>query len=174
MAQSFKIQFVGWKRAAKAFSDGHLGTRRAVNKALNSIGEMVAKTARSYFPRGPPIGAWPPLAPTTIEDKRRKGYGRGGTLVRTGDLRKSIRHEMKKNYEVHVVSNVRSKAKGDKRGRHYAGYHSHLIGDIEYGGSKMPKRAFLQPARDLTQKKQINILRRELKKVPLLREKIIK
>lgn len=166
MAQTFKVQFVGFERAAKLFDEGHRGTRIAVNRALEKIGALVRDTAKSYFPKGPPIGSWPPLAQSTIKEKERLGYGKAGTLVRTGKLRDSIRYERTKNYEVHVGSRVT-----DDRGRHYAGYHSHLIGDIEYGGSKMQKRAFLQPARDTTEKKQEQILKKELLKVPLLRIK---
>lgn len=49
---------------------------------------------------------WAPLAPSTIRDRMRKGYGQGPTLVRTGELRDSLtkRHAPGNIFEVEKLS----------------------------------------------------------------------
>jgi len=69
--------------------------------------------------------SWPPLAESTLVQKRKKGYS-GTPLIRTGNLRQSFR-PFSTNDTAGVGSEVR-----------YSQYH-------ETGTSRLPQRAMLPP-----------------------------
>lgn len=57
---------------------------------FDSFGDyMLRSIDRTFQAEGRPK-PWAPLAPGTIEDRIRKGYGRGPILVRTGDLKRGF------------------------------------------------------------------------------------
>lgn len=58
--------------------------------AFDAFGEYMLGRIDMRFRRGG-VPRWAPLAPSTIADKMRQGYGDKPTLVRTGRLRRSFR-----------------------------------------------------------------------------------
>lgn len=56
------------------------------------IGQLLLKRTQDRFDKevDPDSKPWKPLAPATLERKRREGYGDAKKLVRKGDLRKAI------------------------------------------------------------------------------------
>ncbi len=65
-------------------------------KGLEAAGELFERTAKDMI--GEEIAQWPPLAPSTVEEKQLLGYtGRVSAtdpLYRTGELRASIGHHV--------------------------------------------------------------------------------
>lgn len=68
--------------------------RRNLNVPVmtSEIGELLLKRTKDRFDKevDPDSKPWKPLAPSTIERKRRGGYGDAKKLVRKGDLRNAI------------------------------------------------------------------------------------
>jgi hypothetical protein len=98
---------------------GHGHNSRIVEKAC----DIVARRARRSI--GQEHELWPDLAPSTIDDKQRRGFKTPAPLLRTGELRNSIEYTVKGN-EGAVGSDL----------------------DIalwqEMGTSRMPARSFLR------------------------------
>lgn len=73
--------------------------------AMDTIGrEYLDRVHQAFEDQGLPGYAWPPLAPATIKQRQRKGYGAGQMLRRTGALFRSITWRADKN-SVEVGSN---------------------------------------------------------------------
>lgn len=100
-------------------------------KALERVAVKVENTAKAEFghyqPETGPFPAWAELAESTKEERARLGYSENDPLLRTGDLRDSIEHEVA---ELEAVIGT---------GSDIAEYH-------EFGTSKMPPRPFMGPA----------------------------
>lgn len=83
---------------AKFFRNGAM-MAEFLRIGLELVAKKVEKDAKEEFGiYQPSIGefpAWTPLAPATISDKIRKGFSVDNPLVRTGELRDSISHEVK-------------------------------------------------------------------------------
>lgn len=105
----------------------HVNARRA----LERVAVKVEKTAKSEFghyqPETGPFPAWAELAESTKDERARLGYSEDEPLLREGDLRDSIEHEVS---ELEAVIGTNSDI---------AEYH-------EFGTSKMPPRPFMGPA----------------------------
>ena len=70
----------------------------AQQKGLEQAAKLIEREAKAEIGiyQGPagPFAAWRPLAQATREDRVRKGYTPNDPLLRTGDLRDSITHEV--------------------------------------------------------------------------------
>jgi phage gpG-like protein len=89
-------------RSFGAFAE-HLITRQvatvvAVHEGLEHVARAIEKTAKEeigvYQPEVGPFPAWPALAEATVDDRIRQGYSADEPLLREGDLRDSISHEV--------------------------------------------------------------------------------
>lgn len=105
-------------RLVKEFhSLGHLALRlaeiavvqhEAGLNALEKVGRIVEKRAKAkigeYQDQAGPFVAWAELADATKEDRARQGYPDDEPLLRTGEMRDSIQHQVG-SHEVQVGSN---------------------------------------------------------------------
>jgi len=89
-------------RSFGAFAE-HLITREAatavaLHEGLEHVARAIEKTAKeeigTYQPDVGPFPAWAPLADATVEDRISQGYSPDEPLLRTGELRESISHEV--------------------------------------------------------------------------------
>lgn len=89
---------------ARYVTDAAQGFRFARADGLNDAGRRIAAQARGYigeYQNGQvgPFGSWPPLAPSTVEEKTRLGYGPpDNPLLREGDMRASIGYSVRLNH----------------------------------------------------------------------------
>lgn len=74
---------------------------RPGNRQTRAIADAIRQQFQANFTRqGSGNGAWRPLAPATVADRRRQGYaGNRPILVRRGDLRRSFVERGGDNYE---------------------------------------------------------------------------
>lgn len=70
----------------------------ALQAGLKRVAQVIEKTAKSeighYQPSVGPFQDWAPLAESTEQDKARLGYLLDAPLLRTGEMRDSISHEV--------------------------------------------------------------------------------
>src|ERR1700694_5982604 len=98
--------------------------RPRVEIGLDKVGELASTMAAAYI--GHYQGNWAPLAESTIKEKAAAGFAVPDPLLRTGEMRDSIKHEVDPiMLEVVVGSN-------DKRALFQ-----------ELGTSRIPPRSFL-------------------------------
>ena len=65
---------------------------------LQKSATILLKDIRLNFEtEGGMVGGWTPLAPATIEDRRRKGFGASPILHRTGKYKRSFKGEIGRN-----------------------------------------------------------------------------
>jgi len=99
--------------------------------ALNKVARMIEKRAKEkigeYQDQAGPFVAWAELADATKEDRARQGYPEDEPLLRTGDMRDSIEHQVEDN-----VAQI--------------GSNSDIAVYQELGTSKIPPRSFLAGA----------------------------
>ena len=114
----------------------HLLTREvaiaaSLRAGLGHVAREIEKTAKeeigTYQPEAGPFPAWPALAEATVDDRIRQGYSPDEPLLRTGELRDSISHE---------VSGLEA----------VIGSTSDIALYQELGTSSIPPRPFLGPA----------------------------
>jgi phage gpG-like protein len=86
MQLEFTSDLSAWQNA---FAEGVRGID-TLDVANEEIGDNIVDEVRNNFEAGGGIAAWKPLAPSTIERKRREDYPTA-PLIRTGDLYRSIR-----------------------------------------------------------------------------------
>ena len=98
-----------------------------MHKVMNDIGKMVEEEARDVI--GTYRYGWPQLAQSTQEERARLGYPANEPLLREGDLRESISHE--------VVSHEHAVDIGSE---------SKIAAYQELGTSRIPPRSFLRMA----------------------------
>lgn len=122
------------------------GMAVAAHHGLERASQLIEKTAKDQFgqlqPEVGPYAAWAELADSTKEEKERLGYAKNADfnpLVREGDLRESITHE------VAALEAV-------------IGSDSDVAVYQELGTSTIPPRAFLGPAAIQTEKRVALIL----------------
>ncbi|HEX7854436.1 MAG TPA: HK97-gp10 family putative phage morphogenesis protein [Sphingobium sp.] len=117
--------------AATAMLAAEVAINRNARKALERVATKVEKTAKSEFgayqPATGSFAAWEELAESTQEERARLGYTPDDPLLREGDLRDSISHEV-----ADLVAVI--------------GSTSEIAEHHEFGTSKMPPRPFLGPA----------------------------
>ena len=103
----------------------------ALHKGLNHVAVLIEKTAKSeighYQPEVGPFQDWAPLADSTEAEKSRLGYPTGAPLLRDGNLRDSIEHEI----------NGLEAVIGSK---------SDIAAYQEFGTATIPPRPFIGPA----------------------------
>lgn len=102
-----------------------LRAEHAKREALERAARIVADEARAEI--GHYQEGWPQLAPATVEDRVRQGYAPDEPLLREGELRDSIGHEVE----------------GD---RAIVGSSSKVAVYQELGTDKIPPRSFLAGA----------------------------
>ncbi|TPG45704.1 hypothetical protein EAH89_26245 [Roseomonas nepalensis] len=104
---------------------------RAQQRGLDEAGRIVEVEARGmlgdYQPAIPPFPRWADLKDSTIRDRLRRGFTANDPLLRSGELRDSIHHEVRGNTAFVFSRDINA-------GRH------------EFGTSKMPPRPFIGPA----------------------------
>lgn len=71
---------------------------RALKRAARLVEREAKASIGEYQAAAPPFAAWAPLAASTMEEKTRLGYAPpDNPLLRTGELRDSISHEVDAN-----------------------------------------------------------------------------
>ena len=109
----------------------HLAVRIAEEKALEKIGVVLEKDAKAqigeYQEAHGPFAAWDALADSTEAEKSRLGYDTDAPLLRTGEMRDSIQHEV-------AGTELVMGSKSDKAEWQ------------EFGTNKIPPRPFIGPA----------------------------
>lgn len=102
-----------------------------LHHGLQKVAGRIEATAKAEFgiyqPEVGPFGAWPDLAESTKDDRVKQGFPEDEPLLRTGDLRDSIEHEVE-GLEAAIGSTDEKMV-----------FH-------EFGTSKMPARPVLGPA----------------------------
>lgn len=83
---------IEFKQLAEHLLASAARVREALVADLEVIGEEQKKLAQAMI--GTEAPGWPPLAESTIADKRRKGYAVPAPLLRTGEMRDSLRLEV--------------------------------------------------------------------------------
>jgi HK97 gp10 family phage protein len=103
----------------------------AMRTGLQTVADAVRDTAKSelghYQPAVGHFGAWPELADSTKKDRVAQGFTENDPLLRSGDLRESIKNEVSATHAV-------------------IGSTSDVAVYQELGTEKMPPRPFLGPA----------------------------
>jgi hypothetical protein len=77
---------------ADALTRSIASVRPELERGLVALGAVTTELAKSYI--GHEHNEWPPLAPSTIEQKERLGYAVPAPLLREGILRESIKPEV--------------------------------------------------------------------------------
>lgn len=104
-----------------------LSLKAGLHAAATVIEEDAKKRIGEYQGDSGPFGAWAPLADSTEEEKERLGYELNAPLLRSGELRDSIKHE------VHTLEAV-------------VGSESPIAAYQEFGTDKIPPRPSIGPA----------------------------
>lgn len=112
---------------ARLAAAGEAVTHHIAEQAAQIVEKDAKERIGSYQDAAGPFGAWANLAPSTVDDRIRKGFTPDDPLLRTGGLRKSYGHVT--DGAVAVV-----------------GSSSLIALYMEQGTSKMPPRAVVGPA----------------------------
>jgi phage gpG-like protein len=115
-------QFVGILQAA-AFEHRMHGAKHL---ALDAIGQMIETEAKRVI--GTYTFNWPQLQAATQREREREGFEPNAPLLRTGELRDSISHQVVSDDEVEIGSD------------------SKVALFQEFGTSTIPPRPFLMPS----------------------------
>jgi phage gpG-like protein len=79
----------------------------AEHEGLEKAAQLIEDEAKAeighYQGRKGPFGKWPELAPPTKADRLRKGFTENDPLLRTGDMRDSIHHNVS-DHEAYIGS----------------------------------------------------------------------
>ena len=101
---------------------------RAEEHGLTKAAELIQEEAKAeighYQDATGPFDAWEELADATKADRRRKQFSENDPLLRTGDLQRSIAHEVEGRKAV-------------------VGSDSEVAAALEFGTSHIPPRSFL-------------------------------
>ena len=112
---------------AELSTAGALELNHGLNKACQVIEAKAKAKIGHYQSESGGFPEWEPLADSTEEEKERLGYPLGAPLLREGDLRDSITHE------VGLLEAV-------------VGSKSPIAAYQEYGTDRIPPRPFIGPA----------------------------
>ncbi len=112
---------------AEALAETITTIRPRLEIGLDKVGELAQTMAASYI--GHYQEGWPPLAASTLADKAAKGFAVPAPLLRTGEMRDSIKRELDPVELEVVVGSSDPKALWQERGT-----------------SRIPPRPFLGPA----------------------------
>lgn len=103
----------------------------STHRGLEKVAKIIERDAKSqighYQPEVGPFQDWAPLAESTEKEKARLGYPANAPLLREGDLRESIEHEVQGQEAV-------------------VGSKSEIAEYQEFGTSTIPPRPFIGPA----------------------------
>jgi HK97 gp10 family phage protein len=112
-------------------AEAALATPIALRSGLDRVASTIERDAKAkighYQGDSGPFSAWEPLADSTEEEKARLGYPPDAPLLRDGDLRESIKHE------VGALEAV-------------VGSQSPIAAYQEFGTATIPPRPFIGPA----------------------------
>lgn len=112
-----------------------IAIHKAEKHALKKVALIIEKNAKDrigqYQEQEGPFNKWADLADSTEAEKARLGYPSDAPLLRTGDLRDTIQHEI----DDHLVD--MSAVIGSK---------SDIAAYQEFGTDKIPPRPFIGPA----------------------------
>jgi HK97 gp10 family phage protein len=129
------MEFANMGALAIHLLEAEAATLRALEIGLDSCATHVKKVAKEeigeYQPAVGPFQDWAELADSTEADKARKGYPLDAPLLRTGEMRDEITHEVS---GLEAVAGAKDEGAGK-----ILQYH-------EFGTSKMPPRPVLGPA----------------------------
>lgn len=124
-------EFESLAQLAEHFAATSVSIVVAEQKALKKCAKLIETTAKEeigeYQPAVGPFPSWAPLAEATEADKARRGYPLDAPLLREGDLRDSIEHEVEGLEAV-------------------IGSKSDIAAYQEFGTDKIPPRPFIGPA----------------------------
>lgn len=124
-------EFDSLERFAEHLAVASVAIVQLEHKALEKCARLVEKTAKDeigqYQPAVGPFPEWAPLADSTEYEKTRLGYPVDAPLLREGDLRDSIEHEVRGNEAV-------------------IGSKSDIAAYQEFGTATIPPRPFIGPA----------------------------
>lgn len=113
------------------FAEAEVAIHMNATRALEIVARKVEATAKSeigvYQDAIGPFGAWPELAESTQEERGRLGYTPNDPLLRTGELQRSISHNVK-DLEATIGSD------------------SDIMVYQEFGTSRIPPRPVIGPA----------------------------
>ncbi|MBB5189604.1 HK97 gp10 family phage protein [Silvimonas terrae] len=116
---------------AEVFTKNTLGMMVTMQAGLEKAAVVVEKDAKQrigeYQEAEGPFPAWAELSDSTKEDRARQGYTENDPLLRSGDLQRSIEHEV--GYTEAVI-----------------GSKSPVAAYQEFGTYRIPPRPFLGPA----------------------------
>lgn len=101
--------------------------KRGLEMSAKAIEETAKAEIGKYQPEVGPFPEWPELAESTQAERERLGYTPNDPLLRTGDLRDSIKRE---------VGNLEA----------VIGSESDIAAYQEFGTDKIPARPFMGPA----------------------------
>lgn len=79
-------QFVEWRRSLEHFGDAAKNWSPVFSRFARYYERSIE---RNFAAEGRPT-PWPELAPSTIEDRLRQGYGPGPILTRSGNMRRGF------------------------------------------------------------------------------------
>lgn len=117
--------------AAIHFATREVAIHAAANAALERVAVKIEKTAKeefgTYQPAVGPFDAWPELAESTKDERERLGFTPDDPLLRSGDLRDTIKHRTA-NLETEIGSD------------------SDVMVYQEFGTERIPPRPVLGPA----------------------------
>lgn len=91
-------EFSSLAALAEHLTSNVVGELKQVKHGLSLSAELIEKTAReeigTYQGEIAMFPAWAELSPATEADKARQGYSQNSPLLRTGEMRDSIQHEV--------------------------------------------------------------------------------
>ena len=147
MGEFVKITIDGDERLAKKFSAIGLYLTGKLKKPLGRAGDLLLEEFDDNFDsEGKTLRKpWKRLAPATLVEKARLGFGSKGILERTGKLRRGFEKKVKK-FSIRVFNDV--------------DYYKHH----QLGGSKLPQRIMIRTTENIKQD-IIEIFRKDLSKI---------
>ena len=113
----------------------------SIKNSMNSIGRQYRKEVDLIFKRKQvrqPSLKWPKLKPSTLADKKRKGFGGKGILERTGELRRSMTRRNHPNNITQIGKDFGVFGSSNK----YGNFHD----DIKSPRKRLPLRNFSIPS----------------------------
>ena len=103
----------------------HVAEKGGLAEAANLLRDEAQKSLGTYQDAAGPLPAWPQLASSTQVERTEKGYTPNDPLLRSGELRDSIKSEVT----------------DDPMGRVYTD--SEHAADLEFGTVRIPPRPFM-------------------------------
>ena len=126
-----ELEFSNLNALAAHIASAAVAIETAGHHSLEKCARLIEKTAKDeighYQPEVGQFAAWPSLADATVADRVAHGYAPDQPLLREGDLRDSIEHEVHGNEAI-------------------IGSKSDIAAYQEFGTATIPPRPFIGPA----------------------------